>query len=161
MASHPSQVLVDIVGITKPGSGRSCEEHAICGSLLKHDTLVRFRAVQINVEGKEETALAVYWVMDGLDRCRVGFLPRHLIKHKEDYDGKLAQVVDLLEESASPSDRAKSKRNYGVCRAVIVEAEGPKEEANTFALELHDMEKRTLEREKTPKKKKSRANSDK
>ena len=45
-------------------------------------TLVRFRSIQIWCNGEEETALAVYWVMDGIDRCRVGFLPRHLLKHK-------------------------------------------------------------------------------
>jgi hypothetical protein len=27
----------------------------------------------------EQTALAVYWMTDGIDRCRVGFLRKHLI----------------------------------------------------------------------------------
>jgi hypothetical protein len=82
---------------------------------------VRFRAEQINVNGKEETALAVYWVTDGIDRCKVGYLPRHLVKHKHDYDGKIAQIVEFLEGSDSPSDRAKSHRNVGVAIGALLE----------------------------------------
>ena len=66
----------------------------------------------------EESALAVYWVTDAIDRCRVGFLPRHLLKHRKYYDGKAAQIVEFLAMSESPSDKA---RNAGVCRAVMLE----------------------------------------
>ena len=123
MPYHPSGILIDIVGINASDKGRSCEEHANCGSVLKIDTLVRFRSVQIWCNGQEETALAVYWVTDGIDRCRVGFLPCHLLKHQAAYNGKLAQVVEFVAESNSPADRAKSHRCYGLCRAVLVEAE--------------------------------------
>ena len=123
MATHPTGVVVDIVGICASDRGRNCEEHAVCGSVLEIDTLVRFRAERIVVDGAEQTALSVFWVTDGVDRCRVGFLPRHLIKHKEHYDGRLGQVIDFLTTSESPGDKAKSHRNKGVCRAVLVEAE--------------------------------------
>ena len=49
--------------------------------------------------GAEETAVAAYWVTDGIDRCRVGFLPRHLIRRAQFYDGKLVQVVAMLADS--------------------------------------------------------------
>ena len=110
MPYHPSGILVDIVGINASDKGRSCEEHANCGSVLKIDTLVRFRSVQIWCNGEEETALAVYWVTDGIDRCRVGFLPCHLLKHKTAYNGKLAQIVEFVADADSPADRAKSHR---------------------------------------------------
>ncbi len=42
---------------------------------------------------KEETALTVSWVSDGIDRCRVGFLPRAYIPHAKLWDGVLCQVV--------------------------------------------------------------------
>ena len=45
--------------------------------------------VQIRDSGKEETALAVSWVTDGVDRCRVGFVPWQLIKHMGKYNGVL------------------------------------------------------------------------
>ena len=130
MPYHPSGILVDIVGINASDKGRSCEEHANCGSVLKIDTLVRFRSIQIWCSGEEETALAVYWVTDGIDRCRVGFLPRHLLKHKTAYNGKLAQIVEFVADSDSPADRAKSHRCYGLCRAVLVEAEPDEDEEN-------------------------------
>ena len=119
MPYHPSGILIDIVGINASDKGRSCEEHANCGSVLKIDTLVRFRSVQIWCDGQEETALAVYWVTDGIDRCRVGFLPRHLLKHQAAYNGKLAQIVEFVAESNSPADRAKSHR----CEAEMEEDE--------------------------------------
>ena len=130
MACHPSGVTVDIVGINASDHGRSCENHEVCGSVLKDDVVVRIRAVQLARKvdeanpDPEVTALAVYHVTGGVDNCRVGFLRRHLLKYKDEYDGRLAQVVDVFSEhSESPSDRAKHHRNCGACRAVLIEAE--------------------------------------
>ena len=87
MGLHPTGVVIDTVGINASSNGRSCEEHKVCSSVLNLDSLVRFREVQIIVKGKEETAFVVYWVTDGVDRSHVGFLPRHMVKCKEAYDG--------------------------------------------------------------------------
>ena len=54
-----------------------------CGQVLELDSVVHIWHVQIKVFGNEQTALAVYWVTDGVDQCRVGFLPKHLLKHHE------------------------------------------------------------------------------
>ena len=35
------------------------------------------------------------WVTDGMDRCCVGFLGRHLVKHWGEFDVKLAHVVGI------------------------------------------------------------------
>jgi hypothetical protein len=43
--------------------------------------VVRLRKLQLMVEGKEETAIAAIWVTDRVDRCRVGFVPHHMVKH--------------------------------------------------------------------------------
>ena len=120
---HPSGILFDIVGLKCSDHGRSWEEHTLCSSMLQVNSVVRIRAEQIDVDGKEETAMACFFVADGIDCCKVGFLPRHLIKHKNDYDGKLAQIVEFLETSDSPSDRARSHRNKGIAQAVILDAE--------------------------------------
>ena len=71
--------------------------------------------------GVEETAIAAFWVTDGVDRCLVGFLPRHYIKHKKAYDGKLAQVVEILDDSESTTQRRRSNRNCGMCRLAIIQ----------------------------------------
>lgn len=107
MTTEFEGAMVDIVGVNTGDRGRSCEEHDICGSALGLDFVVRFRSVQIvGDDGKEETALAAYWVTDGIDCCRVGFLPRHLVKHKKVYDGKAAQIVEFLALSESPRDKS-------------------------------------------------------
>ena len=94
---HPSGVTVEIVGIAMKDRGRSCEEHDVCGSVLTEDSVVRFRKTQVIIDEREQTAIAVYWVSDGIDRCRVGFLPKNLVKHWEQYEGCLAQVTDIFQ----------------------------------------------------------------
>ena len=75
MATHPTGETVDIVGINCGDNGRSCEEFPVCGDALKHDSLVRIRSEQMMIEGVEQAVMSVFWVTDGVDRCRVGFLP--------------------------------------------------------------------------------------
>ena len=100
---HPSGGVVEIVGISMHDRGRSCEEHDVCGSVLTEDSVVRCRKTQVIIDGREQTAIAVYWVSDGIDRCRVGFLPKHLVKHWEQYEGCLAQVTDIYsDDNESP-----------------------------------------------------------
>ena len=71
--------------------------------------------------GAEETAVAAYWVTDGIDRCRVGFLPRHMIRRAHVYDGKLVQVVAMLADSENPRQRQYSRHNLGACKAVMID----------------------------------------
>ncbi len=95
--THPSGIVVEIVGTERGDQGRSCEEHNInCGEVLAEDVVVRLRKVQILVEGKEETAMAAVWINDSIDCCRIGFLPRHMVKHAARYDGAVAQVTPCL-----------------------------------------------------------------
>ena len=122
ISTESKGVLVDIVGIKASNRGRSCEEHACCNSSLELDSVVRFRRVHIvTYASQEEASLAVYWVTDAVDQCRVGFLPRHLLKHSNKYDGKTAQIVAFLALSESPEKKAKSRRTDGVCRSVMLE----------------------------------------
>ena len=73
------------------------------------------------MKGKEETALAVYWVTDGVDHCHVGFLPRHMDNYKEAYDGQLAQVVEFLSESNIREICTRNHHGKGLCQAALVE----------------------------------------
>ena len=89
-----------MVGIEEPSRGRSCKVHYTCGDSMAVGTVVRFRAVQLlGGQGKEETAIAAYWFTNGIDQCQVDFLPRDCVKHKSNFDGKLAQVTELLSKS--------------------------------------------------------------
>jgi hypothetical protein len=69
----------------------------------------------------EETAVAAYWITDGIYRCRVGFLPRHCVCQATTFDGHLVQVVALLANSDSPSQRRFSRHNRGACYATIID----------------------------------------
>ena len=60
---------------------------------------------QIRDAGKEETALAVYWVTDGVDRSQVGFVPWHLVENMGKYNGILLQMTYVYSSSDDSNDR--------------------------------------------------------
>ena len=101
--THSTGVVLDVVGTNRGDRGRSCEEHPDgCGkAVLADNVVVRIRKEQILVEDyllgkgrmKEETALTVNLVSDGIDRCRVGFLRKAYVPHAKLWDGALCQVV--------------------------------------------------------------------
>ena len=74
MAYHPICVVIDIVGTNVSDCGRHYEEHSCCGrEVMQEDVVVRLRKCQISFGSREETAIEVVWVTDGVDRCRVFF----------------------------------------------------------------------------------------
>ncbi len=116
--------LVEIVGLQMSCRGHSCEEHELCGDeVLKEDIVVCLRTVQLVVDGKEEKAIAVIWVTEGMDRCRVGFLPGHIARHAARYNGALAQVTHVF--NGNPADCGSSECrayhiHHGFTEAVII-----------------------------------------
>ena len=121
MAQHPWGRTIEIFGIESPTNGRSCEEHVVCGSVLQDDVVVRLRKVQVMIEDKEETAIAAFWVSDGVDRCRVGYLPKFHVKHWKLLEGALAQIIEVYhEDSDSPTKRQKRHRNSGCAVAALI-----------------------------------------
>ena len=133
--THPSGVVVDVVGTNRRDRGRSCEEHPNgCGAaVLADDVVVRVRKVQILVESgflgqgkmREETALTVNWVSDGIDRCRIGFLPKAYVPHAKMWDGALCQVV-FVDAADNPSLIVRRKFNHccGYARVAVISAIG-------------------------------------
>ena len=121
MAQHPWGCMIEIFGIESPTNGCSCEEHVICGSVLQDDVVVRLRKVQLVIEEKEETAIVAFWVSDGVDRCRVGYLPKFHVKHWKLLEGALAQIIEVYhEDSDSPTKRQKCHRNSGCAVAALI-----------------------------------------
>ena len=137
-ATHPTGITVEVVGIVMGDRGRSCEEHDVCGTVVEEDTLLRLRKEQILVDGQEETAVSCYWVTDGIDRCRVGFLKRHMVKHAGRFDGALVQVTKVLSADPRVSDSAERKlhhQNMGCALGTIVSAMNEIKSANPIATE--------------------------
>ncbi len=68
-----------------------------------NDVGVRIQKEQILVEAcllekgrmREETALTINWVSDGIDRCRVGFPHKAYVPHAKVWDSALCQVVSV------------------------------------------------------------------
>lgn len=130
MTYHPTGVVIDIVGTNMSDRGRHCEEHDCCGrEVMQEDVVVRLRKCQISFGGREETAIEAVWVTDGIDRCRVGFLQRHMIPRAAVYDGALAQVTAVYSESNewSKEQRKKFYKNKGCCVATIISMHGSAE----------------------------------
>jgi len=122
MAYYPSPVVLHIVGTEADDRGRSCEEHRCCGEeVAQEDIVVRLRKVQVLVDGREETAVAAIWVTDGMDRCRVGFLQRHMVKHAARFDGALAQVMRVLSKNdGDTAERSLFHKNKGCFYATVI-----------------------------------------
>ena len=125
---HPDGLTVDVVGIIAPDRGRNCDDHPFCGEIVALDVVVRFRREMIHVAGgtdggpgREEPAIVVYWVTDGIDACRIGFLPRHMNHHAARYDGVLGQVTETFSGGHhNHAVREKWHRNMGFCRAAVI-----------------------------------------
>lgn len=123
-AKHPPGIVVEIVGTEMGDQGRSCEEHAVCGSMvLEEDVVVHLRKVQVLVEGQEETVIACIWATNGIDCCCIGFLQCHMVHHAARYDGALAQVTKVLngnEDECSREEHQIFHAKRGCCQATII-----------------------------------------
>jgi hypothetical protein len=120
---HPTSVVVDNVGAEMNYQGRSCEEHRNCGEVMGKDVVVRLWKVQIQVEGWEETAIAAYWVTDGINRCHVDFLECNMVKQATCFNGALVQVTCVFSVDPTCCDTAECRafhKNKGCCRAAII-----------------------------------------
>ena len=89
-------------------------------------TLVQLRKHQVFINGHEQSAVGVYWVSDGVDRCLVGFLPCHQVKNLNKLEGALCQVMEVYSgNSESPTKCHKHKKNSGCAIVVIVSSQVP------------------------------------
>jgi len=132
-ATPPSGLVLDIIWIAAGERGRRCEDNMVCcGDLLKEDSVVHIRMERILVPNflvgkrkkkQEMTAITVNWVTDGVDRCRVGFLPRAYALEGAIYDGVLCRVTEVFSKS-DPSRMIREKwyKNKVFARAKVISA---------------------------------------
>ena len=127
MSFNPLGEIVESVGINSNTNGCSCEEHHTCGCVLEEDCFVRLRKHQVYINGHEQSAVGVYWVSDGMDRCLVGYLHCHQVKHLSKLEGALCQVTEVYSDNSdSPTKWHKHKKNFGCAIAAIVSSNEPK-----------------------------------
>ena len=142
MSYHPRGDTVEIVGVNSPTNRQSCEEHPICGEVVIEDVVLHLRKVQVLMNQQEQSAIAAFWVLDGIDRCCIGYLPKAYVKNWKQYDGALVQAVEVYSgDSDSSTKRQKFHRNHGLAVAVIISSAEPccpvakKRKPNTPTLE--------------------------
>ena len=109
MSYHPRGNTVEIVGVKSPTNGRSCEEHRICSEVVIEYVVLGHRKVQIQINQQEQSAIAAFWVSDGIDCCHVGYLPKAYVKNWKQYDGALVQVIEVY---SAESDSLQSARSF-------------------------------------------------
>ena len=127
---HPSDLVLDIVGIAAGNQGRRCKEHMVCCSKVVEEDIVvclcKERIIVPNFlagKGKkrEETTITVYWVMDSIDRCHMRFLPRAYALDGTTYNGVLCQVMEVFEKNdPSCAIHEKWHTNNGFARATVI-----------------------------------------
>ena len=126
MSSHPRGDTVEIVGVNSPTNRPSCEEHHICGEVVIEDVVLHLGKVQAQINQQEQSAIAAFWVSDGIDCYRVGYLPKAYVKNWKQYDGALVQVIEVYSaDSDSPMKRQKFHRSHGLAMAVIISSAEP------------------------------------
>ena len=143
MIYHPRGETVKIVGVNPPTNRQSCEEHHICGEVVIEDVVLHLRKVQVQMNQQEQSAIAAFWVSDGIHRCRIGYLPKVYVKNWKQYDGAFVQAVEVYSgDSDSPMMCQKFHRNHGLAVAVIISSAEPcspvtkKQKTNTPTLKL-------------------------
>ena len=107
------------------------------------DVVLRLRKVQVQMNQQELSAIAAFWVSNGIDCCCIGYLPKADVKNWKQYDGALVHVVEVYSgDSDSPTKCQKFHRNHGLAVAVIISSAEPccpvakKQKTNTPTLKL-------------------------
>ena len=96
----------------------------ICGCVLEEDTLVRLQKRQVYINGREQSAVGVYWVSDGMDRS-----PPPPPSETSQQTGRcsLSSSTEVYSDNSdSPTKRHKHKKNFGCAIAAIVSSNEPK-----------------------------------
>jgi len=72
-----------------------------------------------------ESVIKVVLILDGTERCTVGFLPRHVATRPNEavhLHNKFAQVIELYDDTPEGFMRHnKSKRNHGMASYVLLD----------------------------------------
>ena len=83
----------------------------------------RFRFRSTN---KNRAQLQLSGSPNGIDCCRVGYLPKAYVKNWKQYDELLVQVIEVYSaECDSPTKRQKFHRNHGLAVAVDISSAEP------------------------------------
>ena len=92
----------EILGLRGTTNGRSCEQHACCGAIVRPNDCVRFKAAVVPIDGVDQAGIKGVLILDGTELCTVGFLGKNIAALKKTSDkfvNKFAQVIELYDSS--------------------------------------------------------------
>jgi hypothetical protein len=114
---------LEIVGLNSATSGRSCNIHEICGDHLRQGDVCRLLFCNIMIQNVATEAIKVVKVVNGLDACMVGFVPRSFQSMERIYShvGQLIIIDEIYKESANPYKQRLDKNNRGMASASLVD----------------------------------------
>jgi hypothetical protein len=98
----------EIVGLFSNTNGRSCESHSVSGTHALPGDLVRFKCVIADLDGALQEAITCHRIRDGVESCRIGFLPRNLAaRSKKKFDKKYGQILQSTTNEKTLQNRTK------------------------------------------------------
>eukprot|EP00977_Amphora_coffeiformis_P015470 scaffold4511_cov171-Amphora_coffeaeformis.AAC.36 len=119
----------EVVGLLSSSNGRCCTIHHCCGEEVEVGDVLRLVACTVSVDGAVEEAIKVIKVVDGVDQCTVGFVPRVLMSLPavKNHVNKFVQVSELYHDSDNTCKKDKSYKNCGMARVSTLDKEGQNE----------------------------------
>jgi hypothetical protein len=112
---------VEILGLEASNNNRSCVDHRVCGIMVKKGSVLLTKPVVIlNENNQNEYAIAAIMMNDGVESCTVGYIGREFHFFREQYENRLIQVVECLQDSANTEHRRRSHLNKGIAVCVLL-----------------------------------------
>jgi hypothetical protein len=113
---------VQLYGLQRSTSGRSCDKHECCGAYVELNTVVRLKKVIILLNRELRYTIKGVVLEGGKETCTVGFTPRFYSADQLNFlDGKLCQISELFYNSNNRSKLADNRRHGGIAAGYILE----------------------------------------
>jgi hypothetical protein len=113
----------EVVGLYSSTNGRSCCCHKTCGNEVVVGDFLRLVCIAVDLYGQTEAAIKLVRIIEGIDGCTIGFVPRVQSKLPKVVDclDKFAVVRELYSSSHSSYKREKSIKNRGMASACLLD----------------------------------------
>jgi hypothetical protein len=113
----------DIVGLFGSTNGRSCCIHKICGKSMEAGDILCLVRTIVDINSRTESAIKLVKIIDGVDGCTVGLVPRVQSKLPKVVNclDKFAVIRELYSSSINSYKREKSNKNHGVASATLLD----------------------------------------
>jgi hypothetical protein len=112
----------EIVGLFSSSNGWFCCSHKVCGQHVCVGDVLRLVRTVVDVGEVSEEAIKLVRIIDGMDGCTVGFVPRvqSRLPNVVANLNKFCIVQELYHSSSSSYKRKKGEKNQGMASAILL-----------------------------------------